>query len=247
MAEIEWVTNNGPSARFRSVCQVPVRLPGSSPSARFQSVCHVPARRPGSSPSARGATAATVPEFSAKWRRSPALLAQVPRLSGAGPKKSWGPAPLESVGDRLAEQDSKRKTDLLRLAGGPAPEEGGPAPPAEGTCAGRRADLLRKRGGGDLRWKKGGPAPEEAGGPAPQPWPVGLAGGSGGGVRNSGTPQSKMRGFRWRCPGFGDTSYTSSVMSSSQVASVSSKVPGEVLSMSSTAVMLPLPLLHPAL
>ena len=121
----------------------------------FQPVGQVPVRRPGSSPSARGATAATVPEFSAKWRRSPAFLAQVPRLSGAGPKKSWGPAPLESVGDRLAEQDSKRKTDLLRLVGGPAPEEGG---------------LLWKKG--DLRWKKGGPAPEEGdlrrkkGGPA---------------------------------------------------------------------------------
>ena len=211
----------------------------------FQSVCHFPARRPG------GATAATVPEYSVKWCRSPAFLAQVPRLSGAGPKKSWGPAPLESVGDRLAEQDSKRKTDLLRLAGGPAPEEGrtcsgrgglaleegGPAPPAEGTCSGRRGTCATSRR--DLRRKKGGPAP--------LPWPVGLDGGSGGGVRNSGTPQSKMRGFRWRCPGFGDTSYTSSVMSSSQVASVASKVPGEVLSMSSTAVMLPLPLLHPAL
>ena len=225
MAEIEWVTNNGPSARFQSVCQVPVR-------------------RPDSSPSARGATAATVPEFSAKWRRSPAFLAQVPRLSGAGPKKSWGPAPLESVGDRLAEQDSKRKTDLLRLAGGPAPEEGRTCFARRGTCSGR-GGLRRKKGGPAP--PEGGPAPEEAGGPAPQPWPVGLAGGSGGGVRNSGTPQSKMRGFRWRCPGFGDTSYTSSVMSSSQVASVSSKVPGEVLSMSSTAVMLPLPLLHPAL
>ncbi len=180
------------------------------------------------------------------WRRSPAFLAQVPRLSGAGPKKSWGPAPLESEGARFAAQDSKRKADLRRKKGGPAPEDGG------GTCATSIRHLLRKKG--DLRHQQKapapeeeGPAPEEAGGPAPQPWPVGLAGGSGGGVRNSGTPQSKMRGFRWRCPGFGDTSYTSSVMSSSQVASVSSKVPGEVLSMSSTAVMLPLPLLHPAL
>ena len=225
----------------------------------FQSVGQVPVRLPDSSPSARGATAATVPEFSAKWRRSPAFLAQVPRLSGAGQKKSWGPAPLESEGARFAAQDSKRKTDLLRLAGGPAPEEGrtcsgrradlrhqqkapapeegGPAQPAEGTCSGRRGTCAGR----------GGACAGRGGGPAPQPWPVGLAGGSGGGVRNSGTPQSKMRGFRWRRPGFGDTSYTSSVMSSSQVASVSSKVPGKVLSMSSTAVMLPLPLLHPAL
>ena len=70
LAEIEWVTNNGPSARFQPVGQVPVRLPDSSPSAR-------------------GATAATVPEFSAKWRRSPAFLAQVPGIPGAGPQVVW--------------------------------------------------------------------------------------------------------------------------------------------------------------
>ena len=208
----------------------------------FQPVGQVPAHRPGGRqrplsrnfrPSGAG------PRHS--WRRFPGCLAQVRKK--VGDLRRWKAWAIDWRSRTLREKQtcSAWPGDLRWKKGGPAPEEGGPAleeggpAPEEGrTCSARPGDLRRKRGG-----------------PAPQPWPVGLAGGSGGGVRNSGTPQSKMRGFRWRCPGFGDTSYTSSVMSSSQVASVSSKVPGNVLSMSSTAVMLPLPLplplLHPAL
>ena len=79
----------------------------------------------------------------ALWCRSPHRLAQVPGHPGAGPKKWWSPAPRNCFQCFPVAQDSKRKTDLLRLAGGPAP-------PAEGTCA---------TGRGDLRRKKGGPAP----------------------------------------------------------------------------------------
>ena len=86
----------------------------------------------------------------AQWCRSPHRLAQVPGHPGAGPKKWWSPAPRNCFQCFPVAQDSKRKTDLLRLAGGPAP-------PAEGTCS---------TGRGDLRRKKGGPAPPE-GRPAP--------------------------------------------------------------------------------
>ncbi len=64
----------------------------------------------------------------ALWRRSPQRLAQVPGHPGAGPINWWGPAPRNCFQCFPMAQVSKRKTDLLRLAGGPAP-------PGERTCA----------------------------------------------------------------------------------------------------------------
>ena len=127
------------------------RFPASAPPRQDPQRCHGPVTAgnralPSVSPSATGPTA--VPRSrhrreAALWRRSPQRLAQVPGHPGAGPKKWWSPAPRNCFQCFPVAQDSKRKTDLLRLAGGPAP-------PAEGTCA---------TGRGDLRRKKGGPAP----------------------------------------------------------------------------------------
>ncbi len=73
-------------------------------------------------------------------------VAQVSPKAGAGPKKKGSPAPRNCFQCFPMAQVSKRKTDLLRLAGGPAP-------PGEGTCAtGRR----------DLRQPLGRPAPRTA-------------------------------------------------------------------------------------
>ena len=96
----------------------------------------------------------------AQWCRSPHRLAQVPGHPGAGPKKWWSPAPRNCFQCFPVAQDSKRKTDLLRLAGGPAPpgegtaatgrrdrrhREKGPAPPGEGAYTGRRTGATRRK------------------------------------------------------------------------------------------------------
>ena len=164
MAEIEWVTNNGPSARFRSVCQVPVHRPGSSPSAMFQPVGQVPVHRPGGRqrplsrnfrPSGAG------PRH--YWRRSPGCLAQVRKK--VGDLRRWKAWAIDWRSRTLREKQTcsawpgdlrRKKGDLRHQQKAPAPEEGRTCSGrgGGGTCAGRRADLLRKRPG-DLRHSPG--------------------------------------------------------------------------------------------
>ncbi len=121
-------------------------FPPSAPPRQDPQRCHSPVSTgngalPSVSPSATGSTA--VPQSrhrreAALGCRSPHRLAQVLGHPGAGPKKWWGPAPRNCFQCFPVAQDSKRKTDLRRLAGGPAP-------PGEGTCAGRRIGATRRR------------------------------------------------------------------------------------------------------